>query len=101
MESRESKRQYVPFWDRLTLPEGYEIADGYPEPEEYCNLRQLCGLRPLTAKQADVAMEGAWYGVKVTLQSTREVVAMGRVVGDGGWFFSIVDVCVHPQHQGC
>ncbi len=25
---------------------------------------------------------------------------MGRVIGDGGCFFQVVDICVLPQHQG-
>jgi ribosomal protein S18 acetylase RimI-like enzyme len=29
-----------------------------------------------------------------------EIVAMGRVVGDGGKFFYIQDVVVRPEHQG-
>lgn len=24
---------------------------------------------------------------------------MGRVIGDGGWYFHIADMAVHPQHQ--
>lgn len=26
-------------------------------------------------------------------------VAMGRVIGDGGWYFHIVDIAVLPEHQ--
>jgi GNAT superfamily N-acetyltransferase len=25
---------------------------------------------------------------------------MGRVIGDGGWYFHIVDMAVLPEHQG-
>jgi ribosomal protein S18 acetylase RimI-like enzyme len=31
---------------------------------------------------------------------TRTVVGMGRVIGDGGWYFHIVDMAVLPEHQG-
>jgi ribosomal protein S18 acetylase RimI-like enzyme len=24
---------------------------------------------------------------------------MGRVIGDGGWYFHVVDMAVHPEHQ--
>ncbi|WP_425580442.1 GNAT family N-acetyltransferase [Streptomyces thermocarboxydovorans] len=27
-------------------------------------------------------------------------VGMGRIIGDGGCFFQIVDICVLPEHQG-
>jgi ribosomal protein S18 acetylase RimI-like enzyme len=26
---------------------------------------------------------------------------MGRVIGDGGWYFHIVDIAVLPEHQRC
>jgi ribosomal protein S18 acetylase RimI-like enzyme len=25
---------------------------------------------------------------------------MGRIIGDGGTAFQVVDICVHPAHQG-
>lgn len=28
-----------------------------------------------------------------------QVVAMGRIIGDGGWYFVIADMAVLPQHQ--
>ncbi|WP_442905530.1 GNAT family N-acetyltransferase [Halomonas sp. BC04] len=32
--------------------------------------------------------------------SQRELIGMGRVAGDGGTFFQVVDIAVAPQHQG-
>jgi ribosomal protein S18 acetylase RimI-like enzyme len=31
--------------------------------------------------------------------STDEVVGMGRLIGDGGWYFHVVDMAVIPEHQ--
>lgn len=36
----------------------------------------------------------------VVLDEAGAIVAMGRVVGDGAFFFYIQDVAVHPQHRG-
>ena len=32
-------------------------------------------------------------------EATGETVAMGRVLGDGGWYFHIIDMAVLPEHQ--
>ena len=32
-------------------------------------------------------------------EPTGQVVAMGRVLGDGGWYFHVVDMAVLPAHQ--
>ena len=33
------------------------------------------------------------------LRETGELVGMGRVIGDGGWYFHVADMCVSPEHQ--
>ncbi|MGW4425908.1 GNAT family N-acetyltransferase [Streptosporangium sp. NPDC004631] len=47
---------------------------------------------------AEAGLAGTWYGVTVFHKD--EPVGMGRIIGDGGCFFQIVDICVLPQHQG-
>lgn len=32
-------------------------------------------------------------------QLTGHAVAMGRVIGDGGWYFHVLDMAVLPEHQ--
>lgn len=39
-----------------------------------------------------------WYGVMVVHGG--DPIGMGRIIGDGGCFFQIVDICVLPEHQG-
>ncbi|MFH8680436.1 GNAT family N-acetyltransferase [Streptomyces lydicus] len=41
---------------------------------------------------------GTWYGV--VLRYEGEPIGMGRIIGDGGTAFQVVDICVHPAHQG-
>ena len=35
----------------------------------------------------------------VVHRATGETVGVGRVLGDGGWYFHIVDMAVLPEHQ--
>ncbi|GAB1312424.1 Acetyltransferase (GNAT) domain-containing protein [Madurella fahalii] len=35
----------------------------------------------------------------VAVRGSEETVAMGRVIGDGGWYFHIADMAVVPAHQ--
>ncbi|TGJ78580.1 hypothetical protein E0Z10_g10180 [Xylaria hypoxylon] len=82
-----------------TLPAGYILVEGYPSVEEYLNLRTTC-LSPKNAEQANAALKGSWYGVYVAEEAApTKAVAMGRVVGDGGWYFVIADMMTLPEHQ--
>ncbi len=82
------------------------LADDYvllPEPptvEEYRRLRADSGLRPKTAEQAAGALANSWAWCHVRHVPTGEAVAMGRALGDGGWYFHIADMATLPAHQG-
>lgn len=75
------------------------MAEGYPSPPTYLHLRESAGLSPKTLPQAAAVATGSWYGVMVTHAPTNTVVGMGRVIGDGAWYFHIVDMAVLPDHQ--
>ncbi|MDQ0242640.1 GNAT superfamily N-acetyltransferase [Bacillus fengqiuensis] len=36
----------------------------------------------------------------VTLRVTSKLIGMGRIIGDGGCFYQIVDIAVEPAYQG-
>jgi GNAT superfamily N-acetyltransferase len=78
---------------------GYRLADGVPGPTDYCRLRETAGLSPKTAAQAEAVVPGTWYACHVVHEDTGEVVAMGRVIGDGSWYFHIADMATSPDHQ--
>ncbi|QAY74789.1 N-acetyltransferase [Agromyces protaetiae] len=61
-------------------------------------LRAAAGMHPRSLEGARVGLPNTWHGAVV--RHADEIVGMGRVVGDGGCFFQIVDICVHPEHQG-
>lgn len=37
--------------------------------------------------------------VTVRHRASGDVVAMGRVIGDGGWYFMVADMATSPEHQ--
>jgi GNAT superfamily N-acetyltransferase len=87
----------------MALPPGYTIHPGVPAVETYLHLRTSTGLTPPSAAQAAVSVQGAWYGCHIVYtpenQTSSETVAMGRIIGDGGWYFVITDMAVSKDHQ--
>jgi GNAT superfamily N-acetyltransferase len=81
------------------MTEGYRLLDGPPTVEEYLALRERSGLSPKSVAQAAAALPGSWAACHVVHEATGRTVGMGRVLGDGGWYFHIVDMAVLPQHQ--
>jgi ribosomal protein S18 acetylase RimI-like enzyme len=79
------------------LPAGYELAPGPPDVAEYLSLRERAGLSPKRPEQAEAALRGGWAAVRAVHRGS-ETVGMGRVIGDGGWYFHIVDMAVLPEH---
>ena len=77
---------------------GYELRSGTPDVEAYLRLRADSGLTPKTREQAEAGLPGTWRGCHIVDTGTGETVAMGRIIGDGGWYFHIVDMAVLPDH---
>lgn len=83
----------------VSLPTGYLLRVGPPSVSAYLYLREATGMSPKTHQQALAGIDGAWAAVHVIHAPTGETVAMGRVIGDGGWYFHIIDMAVLPEHQ--
>lgn len=83
----------------VTLASAYELRAGAPAVEDYLRLRREAGLTPRTSEQAARALPGSWRACHVVHAAESETVGMGRVIGDGGWYFHIVDMAVLPGHQ--
>jgi ribosomal protein S18 acetylase RimI-like enzyme len=79
--------------------DGYELVDGSPSVEDYLRLRERSGLTHRRPDQAEIAVRGSWAAVNVIERNSGTCVGMGRVLGDGGWYFHIVDMAVLPEHQ--
>jgi ribosomal protein S18 acetylase RimI-like enzyme len=75
----------------------YLISHETPSVETYRRLRSACGLSPKTERAASQALPNTLFAVQVLLAG--DPVGMGRVIGDGGCFYQIVDIAVLPPHQ--
>ena len=79
------------------LPPNYILTHDIPAPNEYCRPRVLAGL---SAKSPEAAARGLPNTLfAATIVHDGQLVGMGRVIGDGGLFFEIVDIAVDPAHQ--
>jgi GNAT superfamily N-acetyltransferase len=82
----------------------YRIVVGPPSAADYVRLHAESGLSPKTLEQAERAIAGTWFflhAVTSAGESTAsETVAMGRIIGDGGWYFLVADMATLPAHQG-
>lgn len=69
-----------------------------PGASEYCELRVAAGLSPRSREAAELGLPHSLFAVSLRLDG--QLVGMGRVIGDGGCNFEVVDIAVHPEHQG-
>ena len=76
----------------------YELIVGTPSVDDYRRLRRVAGLSEKTQAAAEAGLPNTWFAV--TVRHNGHVVGMGRVIGDGGTAFQIVDIAVEPAHQG-
>jgi ribosomal protein S18 acetylase RimI-like enzyme len=81
------------------MDDGYRVVMAAPSVADYLRLRREAGLSPKTEEQAAAALPGSWAACHVVHEADGEVVGMGRVLGDGGWYFHVVDMAVLPDHQ--
>ncbi len=69
-----------------------------PTLEDYLELRRASGLTPKRPDQGAPALTNSWAWRRA-VDATGRSVAMGRVVGDGGWYFLVADMATLPSHQ--
>lgn len=76
----------------------YTTLHATPSAETYRHLRVASGLSPKSAEAAARGLPNTLFAVQ--LLHGEEPVGMGRVIGDGGTAFQVVDIAVLPAHQG-
>jgi len=76
----------------------YSIKRQTPDLEVYMHLREISGLTPFSKAAAEIGLKGTIFAVVVFYDG--KAVGMGRLIGDGGCFFQVTDIAVHPDHQG-
>lgn len=76
----------------------YQLITGTPSVDDYRRLRKVAGLSEKTQAAAEAGLPNTWFAV--TMHKDGSAVGMGRVMGDGGTAFQLVDIAVEPAHQG-
>ena len=76
----------------------YALIPGTPSVEDYRRLRKVAGLSEKSQAAAEAGLPNTWLAV--TIQHDGRSIGMGRIIGDGGTAFQIVDIAVEPAHQG-
>jgi hypothetical protein len=75
-----------------------QLACASPAPAEYCALRCAAGLSAMDETAAATGLAASWCAVSLRLG--RELVAMGRIVGDGALFLQVVAWPCGPTGSG-
>ena len=75
-----------------------EIKHHIPDIDSYLRLRKNTGLSPRSRKAVELGLPNSLFAV--TVYDGEKVVGMGRVIGDGGCNYEVVDVAVEPEYQG-
>ena len=75
----------------------YLIKQQVPSVADYIRIRSAAGLSRKTEAAAAVGLKNSLFAV--TVFDRDEPIGIGRVIGDGGCFFEIVDIAVLPEHQ--
>ena len=74
-----------------------ELTEELPGVDEYCAMRAAAGLSRKSAEAAERGLPGSLFSV--CIRRDGELIGMGRVVGDGGLSYEVVDIAVHPDFQ--
>ena len=75
----------------------YVLIPRVPTVPEYRGLRRGSGLSDKTEEAAVRGLPATQFSVVIEHQGT--AIGMGRIIGDGGTAFQIVDIAVLPEHQ--
>lgn len=76
----------------------YSALHETPSVSVYNALRAGAGLSAKTEDAAIRGLPGTLFAVQMLYGD--QPIGMGRVIGDGGCFYQVVDIAVLPGHQG-
>ena len=75
----------------------YHLRAQTPSVADYIRIRLAAGLSRKTEAAATIGLKNSLFAV--TVFDGGEPISLGRVIGDGGCFFELVDIAVVPEHQ--
>lgn len=84
----------------------YKLIDGVfsfydiCKVDEYNNLRKAYNMPVRNREASKIGLKNSFFMVCLRLKDREgELIGMGRVIGDGGCFYNVVDIAVHPDYQ--
>ena len=77
---------------------GIKVLEEEIPIEVYQKMRVKCGLSAKTDEACKIGLGNSLFSLLVKQED--KVIGMGRVIGDGGCFCQVVDICVVPEKQG-
>ncbi|KAF2237672.1 GCN5-related N-acetyltransferase [Viridothelium virens] len=86
--------------DLPSLPADYTLLTTVPTPQTYMHLRSVTGMSPRSHAGALVGLPNSLHAAQIQHIPSAAIVGMGRIIGDNGLFYQIVDIGVEPAHQG-
>jgi hypothetical protein len=75
------------------------LVFGPPPVVDYLRLRAESGRAKRRSIKPKPASAVSWAAIHVVHEPTGRRVGMGRVIGDGGWYFHVMDMAVLPAFQ--
>ncbi len=82
----------------MTDKKTYSIRHAVPSVTDYRRLRENSGLSTKTLEASERGLPNTLFGVEVLVDG--QVIGIGRVIGDGGCFYQVVDIAVLPEYRG-
>lgn len=76
----------------------FVLEEKTPDVDTYRCLRRDAGLSEKSTEAALIGLPNSLYAVQVL--DGGNVIGMGRIIGDGGLFFQVVDIAVLPVWHG-
>ena len=81
------------------MSDEFRVEHAVPAVDDFLRLRRVSGLSERSPEAARAGLPNSLFAVTI-YNSAGSAVAMGRVVGDGGCNFEVVDIAVDPPCQG-
>ena len=75
------------------------VSSDVPTPTEYLALREAAGLSAKDLQASQIALSNSIF-ITTIRDLDDQLIGMGRIIGDEGCFYQIVDIAVHPTRQG-
>ncbi len=84
---------------RIELINQLKLNEEIPNEDEFIDIRDLIGWGKADKSAVLISLNQGLFTVCLR-KNDNELVGLGRVIGDGGLYFYIQDIIVHPDLQG-